>query len=52
MRGFATEALIQLELLNLNDSPDLVIIRVYITNAYRAYEIADNYRKRGTWSYA
>ena len=29
--------------LNLTDSPDLVIIQVYITNAYRAYQIADHY---------
>jgi radical SAM superfamily enzyme YgiQ (UPF0313 family) len=37
------------EKLNLNDSPDLVIIQVYITNAYRAYEIADHYRKKGAY---
>lgn len=35
------------EPLNLNDSPDLVIIQVYITSAYRAYELADLYRSRG-----
>jgi radical SAM superfamily enzyme YgiQ (UPF0313 family) len=35
------------EKLNLNDAPDLVVIQVYITNAYRAYEIADHYRARG-----
>ena len=28
------------EKLDLNDSPDLVIIQVYITNAFRAYNIA------------
>lgn len=33
--------------LNLNDSPDIVVIQVYITNAYRAYKIADEYRQRG-----
>jgi radical SAM superfamily enzyme YgiQ (UPF0313 family) len=31
------------------DSPDLVIIQVYITNAYRAYRIADRYRARGVF---
>lgn len=33
--------------LDLNDAPDVVAIEVYITNAYRAYAIADSYRKRG-----
>ncbi len=37
------------EELNLNDSPDLVIIQVYITNAYRAYKIADHYRAKGAY---
>lgn len=37
------------EKLNLNDSPDLVIIQVYITNAYRAYAIADHYRANGAY---
>jgi radical SAM superfamily enzyme YgiQ (UPF0313 family) len=37
------------EELNLNDSPDLVVIQVYITNAYRSYKIADWYRKRGAY---
>ena len=37
------------ETLNLNDDPDLVIIQVYITNAYRAYRIADHYRARGAY---
>jgi hypothetical protein len=32
------------ETLTLNDAPDLVVIQVYITNAYRAYRIADHYR--------
>ena len=35
------------EALNLNDEPDLVVIQVYITSAYRAYEIADHYRAKG-----
>src|SRR3989440_12643609 len=37
------------EKLNLDDDPDLVIIQVYITNAYRAYAIADHYRARGAY---
>ncbi len=37
------------ERLDLNDEPDLVIIQVYITNAYRAYQIADHYRRRGAY---
>jgi radical SAM superfamily enzyme YgiQ (UPF0313 family) len=37
------------EQLDLDDQPDLVIIQVYITNAYRAYRIADHYRKRGAY---
>lgn len=35
------------EKLNLDDSPDLVLIQVYITNAKRAYSIAEQYRDRG-----
>ena len=35
--------------LDLEDQPDLVIIQVYITNAYRAYQIADHYRARGSY---
>ncbi len=35
------------EKLNLNDTPDLVLIQVYITNAKRAYDIAKQYRDRG-----
>jgi hypothetical protein len=35
------------EPLDLDDEPDLVVIQVYITNAYRAYRIADHYRTRG-----
>lgn len=37
------------EELNLNDSPDLVIIQIYITNAYRSYKIADFYRQLGAY---
>ena len=37
------------EKLYLNDTPDLVVIQVYITNAYRAYAIADSYRQRGCY---
>jgi radical SAM superfamily enzyme YgiQ (UPF0313 family) len=33
--------------LTLDDDPDLVVMSVYITSAYRAYEIADAYRSRG-----
>jgi radical SAM superfamily enzyme YgiQ (UPF0313 family) len=35
--------------LTLHDSPDLVVIQVYITNAYRAYKIADHYRSLGAF---
>src|SRR5689334_22516357 len=35
------------EALHLDDEPDLVVIQVYITSAYRAYQIADRYRARG-----
>jgi radical SAM superfamily enzyme YgiQ (UPF0313 family) len=35
------------ETLKLDDEPDLVVIQVYITNAYRAYQIADHYRALG-----
>lgn len=37
------------EQLNLNDNPDLVLIQVYITNAYRAYKLADYYRQKGAY---
>jgi radical SAM superfamily enzyme YgiQ (UPF0313 family) len=33
------------ERLDLNDEPDLVVIQVYITSAYRAYQIADHCKK-------
>jgi len=35
------------EPLDLDDEPDLVAIQVYITSAYRAYRIADHYRRKG-----
>ena len=37
------------EALNLNDTPDLVVIQVYITSAHRAYHLADHYRSRGAY---
>jgi radical SAM superfamily enzyme YgiQ (UPF0313 family) len=37
------------EELKLDDCPVLVMIEVYITNAYRAYAIADMYRARGSY---
>ena len=37
------------EQLIMDDTPDLVCIQVYITNAYRAYQIADSYRQRGVY---
>ncbi len=37
------------ETLTLNDTPDLVCIQVYITNAFRAYQIADAYRAKGVY---
>jgi radical SAM superfamily enzyme YgiQ (UPF0313 family) len=37
------------EPLAIDDSPELVVIQVYITNAYRAYKIADHYRSKGAF---
>lgn len=37
------------EQLNLDDEPDLVVIQVYITNAYRSYKIAEHYKKKGAY---
>jgi radical SAM superfamily enzyme YgiQ (UPF0313 family) len=37
------------ESLKTDDAPDLVVIQVYITNAYRAYALADLYRARGAY---
>ncbi len=36
------------ETLTLDDAPDLVVLQVYITSAKRAYELADEYRRRGS----
>jgi radical SAM superfamily enzyme YgiQ (UPF0313 family) len=35
------------ERLDTEDTPDLVVIQVYITSANRAYALADDYRRRG-----
>jgi radical SAM superfamily enzyme YgiQ (UPF0313 family) len=35
------------EEVDLDDEPELVVIQVYITSAYRAYQLADHYRARG-----
>lgn len=35
------------EELHIDDRPDLVVIEVYITSAYRAYALADHYRAKG-----
>ena len=35
------------ETLTLSDEPDLVVIQTYITSAYRAYRLADHYRRKG-----
>lgn len=35
--------------LYLDDSPDLVVIQLYITSARRAYGLADHYRARGAF---
>lgn len=37
------------ETLRLDDEPDLVVIQVYITSAYRAYRLADHYRRKGAY---
>jgi radical SAM superfamily enzyme YgiQ (UPF0313 family) len=37
------------EELKIDDRPDLVVIQVYITNAYRAYALADHYRNKGVY---
>lgn len=37
------------EPLTTADTPDLVVIQVYITSAYRAYRVADAYRARGVF---
>src|SRR6266567_4816570 len=40
---------VHVEPLTLDDAPELVVIQVYITNAYRAYGIADHYRSQGAF---
>src|SRR5580704_13029791 len=37
------------ETLELDDYPDLVVIQVYITSAFRAYRLAEHYRARGAY---
>jgi radical SAM superfamily enzyme YgiQ (UPF0313 family) len=37
------------EALNLEDEPDLVVIQVYITSAYRSYQLAEQYRRKGAY---
>lgn len=37
------------ETVDLDDNPDLVVIQVYITSAYRAYVLADYYRQKGAY---
>ena len=37
------------EHVEINDQPDIVVIQVYITNAFRAYAMADHYRKKGVY---
>lgn len=37
------------EELNTDDEPDIVVIQVYITNAFRAYALADHYRNKGVY---
>jgi radical SAM superfamily enzyme YgiQ (UPF0313 family) len=37
------------EQLTNDDTPDLVVVQVYITNAHRAYRIADHYRSKGAF---
>lgn len=37
------------EKLKIDDNPDLVVIQVYITNAYRAYQLADHYLAKGAY---
>jgi radical SAM superfamily enzyme YgiQ (UPF0313 family) len=45
----ATIADEHVERLDTDDRPDLVVIQVYITNAYRAYKLADAYRRKGSF---
>jgi radical SAM superfamily enzyme YgiQ (UPF0313 family) len=37
------------EKVDVTDNPDLVVIQIYITSAYRSYRLADEYRRRGAY---
>ena len=37
------------EEIDTSDEPDIVVIQVYITNTFRAYQFADHYRKKGCY---
>lgn len=37
------------EEIDLNDAPELVVIQVYITNAFRAYKLANHYKSKGSY---
>jgi radical SAM superfamily enzyme YgiQ (UPF0313 family) len=37
------------EEIDTTDEPDIVVIQVYITNAFRAYQLADDYRKKSAY---
>ncbi len=37
------------EELDLDDAPDMVVIQVYITNAFRSYKLAQHYKKKGAY---
>jgi radical SAM superfamily enzyme YgiQ (UPF0313 family) len=37
------------EELEIHDEPELVVIQVYITNAFRAYKLADHYKQKGAY---
>lgn len=37
------------EEIKTDDNPDIVVIQVYITNAFRSYELADHYRSKGCY---
>ncbi|MEP6844534.1 MAG: radical SAM protein [Panacibacter sp.] len=37
------------EEIDTTDAADIVVIQVYITNAFRAYRLADDYRKKGCY---
>ena len=37
----------RVEPIDLSDAPDLVVLQVHLSSAYRAYELADHYRRQG-----